>query len=117
MRIEHFPNTDSLNIDLAERAGVSAREVGDSIAIDVGAGVHPLGVDALEPESSVLEASVAAATIRGSRLGRICTPAKIRLRTSWLRTGDAGSSARGDGCTGGVPSRSSDSAIVHPQPR
>jgi hypothetical protein len=35
MRIEDFPDTDSLYIDLAERAGVDAREVGDGIVIDI----------------------------------------------------------------------------------
>ena len=29
MRIEYFPDTDSLYIDLAERPGVDTREVGD----------------------------------------------------------------------------------------
>jgi len=45
MRIEYFPDTDSLYIDLAERAGVDAQEVGDGIVIDAGAGGHPVGID------------------------------------------------------------------------
>ena len=31
MRIEYFPDTDSLYIDLAERAGVDTREIGIDI--------------------------------------------------------------------------------------
>jgi uncharacterized protein YuzE len=34
MRIEYFPDTDSLYIELAERAGVDAREIGVGIVID-----------------------------------------------------------------------------------
>ena len=45
MRIEYFPDTESLYIDLAERAGVDAREVGDGIVIDLDADGHPVGID------------------------------------------------------------------------
>ena len=45
MRIEYFPDTDSLYIDLAERAGVDAREVGDGVVIDLDADGRPVGID------------------------------------------------------------------------
>jgi uncharacterized protein YuzE len=45
MRIEYFPDTDSLYIDLAERPGVDAREVGHGIVIDLDEGGHPVGID------------------------------------------------------------------------
>ena len=45
MRIEYFPDTDSLYIDLAERAGVDSIEVGDGLVIDVDAGGRPVGID------------------------------------------------------------------------
>ena len=45
MRIEYFPETDNLYIDLAERAGVDAREIGDGIVIDIDADGHPVGID------------------------------------------------------------------------
>ena len=45
MRIEYFPDTDSLYIDLAERAGVDAQEVGEGIVIDLDADGHPVGID------------------------------------------------------------------------
>jgi uncharacterized protein YuzE len=45
MRIEYFPDTDSLYMDLVERAGVVAREVGDGIVIDLDEGGHPVGID------------------------------------------------------------------------
>ena len=45
MRIEYFPDTDSLYIDLAERPGVDTREVGDGIVIDIDEGGHPVGID------------------------------------------------------------------------
>jgi len=45
MRIEYFPETDSLYIDLAERAGVDTREGGDGIVIDIDEDGHPVGID------------------------------------------------------------------------
>jgi len=45
MRIEYFPDTDSLYIDLAERAGVDSIEVGDGLVIDVDADGRPVGID------------------------------------------------------------------------
>ncbi|HQJ98267.1 MAG TPA: DUF2283 domain-containing protein [Thermoleophilia bacterium] len=45
MRIEYFPETDTLSIALAERAGVDAFEVADGIMIDVDRDGHPVGID------------------------------------------------------------------------
>ena len=45
MRIEYFPDTDSLYIDLAERAGVDTIEIGDGLVIDVDADGRPVGID------------------------------------------------------------------------
>ena len=45
MKIEYFPDTDSLYIDLVERPGVDAREVGDGTVIDLDADGHLVGID------------------------------------------------------------------------
>jgi uncharacterized protein YuzE len=45
VKIEYFPETDSLYIDLAERSGVDAIEVGDGIVIDLDSEGHPVGID------------------------------------------------------------------------
>lgn len=43
MKIEYFPETDSLYIELAAREGADAIEVGEGIDVD-GDG-HPIGID------------------------------------------------------------------------
>ena len=45
MRIEYFADTDSLYIELAQRAGVDAFEIGDGVVIDIDADGHPVGID------------------------------------------------------------------------
>ncbi len=45
MRIEYFPETDSLYIDLADRAGTESREISEGIVLDVDADGHPVGID------------------------------------------------------------------------
>jgi uncharacterized protein YuzE len=45
MRIEHFPDTDSLYIELASRPGTDTREIGDGVVIDIDADGHPVGID------------------------------------------------------------------------
>lgn len=45
MKIEYFPETDALYIDLAPRGGVDAVEVGDGIVIDLDAEGRPVGID------------------------------------------------------------------------
>ena len=45
MRIEYYPETDSLYIELAARAGVDTREIDDGIVIDVDVDGHPVGID------------------------------------------------------------------------
>ena len=45
MRIEYFPDTDTLYIDLAERAGVDTCGVVDGVVIDIDADGHPVGID------------------------------------------------------------------------
>jgi uncharacterized protein YuzE len=45
MRIEYFPETDSLYIDLAERPGVDTREIGEGIVLDIDEHGHPVGID------------------------------------------------------------------------
>ena len=45
MKIEYFPDTDSLYIELAQREGVDAIEVGDGIIVDVDVDGHPVGID------------------------------------------------------------------------
>src|SRR5450759_3326134 len=57
MRIEYFPDTDSLYIDLADRAGVDTREIGDGIVVDVDADGHPVAIEALALLLSACDAS------------------------------------------------------------
>jgi uncharacterized protein YuzE len=45
MKIEYFPETDSLYIDLAERPSVDSREIGDGIVLDLDASGEPVGID------------------------------------------------------------------------
>ncbi len=45
MRIEYFPETDSLYIDLVERSAADSWEVGEGIVIDVDGEGHPVGID------------------------------------------------------------------------
>ena len=45
MRIEYFPDTDSLYIELAQRPGVDTREIDAGIVIDLDGDGHPVGID------------------------------------------------------------------------
>jgi uncharacterized protein YuzE len=45
VKIEYFPETDSLYIDLTERSGVDTMEVGEGVIIDLDGEGHPVGID------------------------------------------------------------------------
>jgi uncharacterized protein YuzE len=45
MRIEYFPETDSLYIQFTTRPGTDSREIDDGIVIDVDADGHLVGID------------------------------------------------------------------------
>ena len=45
MRIEYFPETDSLYIEFTARPGADSREIDDGIVIDVDADGHVIGID------------------------------------------------------------------------
>jgi len=45
VKIEYFPETDSLYIDLAGRPGTDTVEIGDGMVLDIDAGGHPVGID------------------------------------------------------------------------
>lgn len=45
MKIEYFPDTDSLYIDLADRPGADTREIEDGIILDVDEFGRAVGVD------------------------------------------------------------------------
>jgi uncharacterized protein YuzE len=45
VRIEYFPDTDSLYIELAARPGADVREVDEGIVIDQDADGHAVGID------------------------------------------------------------------------
>ena len=45
MKIEYFPETDSLYIDLADRPGTDAREIEDGIVLDIDEHGRPVGID------------------------------------------------------------------------
>ena len=45
MRIEYFPDTDSLYVDLADRTATDSWEIGDGIVVDVDGDGRPVGLD------------------------------------------------------------------------
>jgi uncharacterized protein YuzE len=45
MRLNYFPETDSLYIDLAEHASVESREVADGVVLDFDAQGDLVGID------------------------------------------------------------------------
>jgi uncharacterized protein YuzE len=45
MKIEYFPETDSLYIDLADRVGTDSYEIADGIILDTDAEGRPVGID------------------------------------------------------------------------
>lgn len=45
MKIEYFPETDSLYIDLADRPGVDAREVSEGVVLDLDSQGTPVGIE------------------------------------------------------------------------
>jgi len=45
MKLNYYPETDSLYLDLAERPSVESREVSDGIVLDYDAEGHLVGID------------------------------------------------------------------------
>jgi len=45
VRLQYYPETDSLYIDLAERPGVDAREVEPGVVLDFDGEGHLVGID------------------------------------------------------------------------
>jgi uncharacterized protein YuzE len=45
MKIEYFPETDSLYIELADRPGADTREIEDGIVLDIDENGHAVGLD------------------------------------------------------------------------
>jgi len=45
MKIEYFPETDSLYIDLADRPGTDTREIEEGIILDIDEHGHAVGLD------------------------------------------------------------------------
>ena len=45
MKIEYFPDTDSMYIDLAERSSVDSVEVSDGVVIDYDSAGNIVGID------------------------------------------------------------------------
>ena len=45
MRIEYFPDTDSLYIDLSERPSADSREIGKGVVLDLDDQGRPVGLD------------------------------------------------------------------------
>jgi len=45
VKIEYFPKTDSLHIDLTERNGVDTADVGEGVVIDLDGEGHAVGID------------------------------------------------------------------------
>ena len=45
MKVNYFPDTDSLYIDLSEQPSVESREVSDGVVLDYDAAGHLVGID------------------------------------------------------------------------
>ena len=45
MRLNYYPETDSLYIDLSERASVESREISEGVILDYDAEGKPVGID------------------------------------------------------------------------
>jgi uncharacterized protein YuzE len=45
MRLNYYPETDSLYIDLSEKPGVESREISDGIVLDYDAEGNLMGID------------------------------------------------------------------------
>lgn len=45
MKLNYYPDTDSLHIDLSEYPGFKSREVSEGIVLDYGAEGHLVGID------------------------------------------------------------------------
>jgi uncharacterized protein YuzE len=45
MKLNYFPDTDSLYIELAEQVSVESREVSEGVVLDYGAGGNLVGID------------------------------------------------------------------------
>ena len=45
MKIEYFPETDSLYIELTDRPGAASREIEDGIVLDIDEDGHAVGLD------------------------------------------------------------------------
>ena len=45
MKLNYFPDTDSLYIELAEHTSVESREVAEGVVLDYGAGGNLVGID------------------------------------------------------------------------
>ena len=45
MKIEYFPETDSLYIELADRPGADTREIEEGIVLDIDDQGHAVGID------------------------------------------------------------------------
>ncbi|WHZ25283.1 MAG: hypothetical protein OJF51_000078 [Nitrospira sp.] len=45
MKLNYYPDTDSLYIDLSERPSIESREIADGIVLDYDAAGHLVGID------------------------------------------------------------------------
>ncbi len=45
MKLNYYPDTDSLYIDLSEQSGVESREIAEGIVLDYDAAGHLVGID------------------------------------------------------------------------
>jgi uncharacterized protein YuzE len=53
MRLDYFPDTDSLYIDLSEHPSVVSREVGEGVVLDYDAAGNLVGIDIDNASSKV----------------------------------------------------------------
>ncbi len=56
MKFHYYPDTDSLYIDLSERAAADSREIADGLVVDFDADGHVVGID-IDNASTIVDLS------------------------------------------------------------
>lgn len=45
MKLQYYPETGALYIELNDKAGADVREIADGVVVDIDAGGNPVGID------------------------------------------------------------------------
>ncbi len=78
MRINYYPDTDSLYIDLSSKPSVDSREVSDGIVLDYGEDGNLVGID-IDEASTKLEFRESDTTSEAGGLVNVTTSKVVEL--------------------------------------